>query len=73
MKYRFVILNKSMNVVYTSRFDIYSFAQFKDIMNLKMSEFWKMKCIDENSSFRLIPDIDTQIDLFTQNNNPLIF
>lgn len=72
MKYNFVILNKSMNVVYSSRFTIHSFAQFKDIMNLKMSEFWRIKCMDEDLSFRLIPDIDTQLDLFTQNNNSLI-
>lgn len=73
MKYRFLILNRSMNVIHTSRFEITHFEQLKDKMILQMKVFWRYKYQDDSVSFRLIPDIDNTGDLFTQNNNPLIF
>lgn len=73
MKYRFLVLNRSMNVVHCAKFDIVSFHQLQDKMILLMKVFWRFKYLDDSVSFRLIPDIDKTGDLFDENNNPLIF
>lgn len=73
MQYRFVVLNKSMNVVYSAKLDVFSRDSFMDRMKVQLNAFWRYKCQDLDASFRLIPDVDKTLDLFTQNNEPLIF
>lgn len=73
MKYRFLVLNRSMNVVFCARFDIVSFDQLKDKIILQMKVFWRYKYQDDSVSCRLLPDVDQTGDLFDENNNPLIF
>lgn len=73
MQYRFVVLNKSMNVVYSAKLDVFSRDSFMDRMKVQLNVFWRYKCQDPDASFRVIPDVDKTLDLFTQNNEPLIF
>ena len=73
MQYRCLILNKSMNVVSCSKLKFFSHDDFLEIMKHQLKAFWRYKCQDPDASMRLIPDMDKTLDLFTQNNNPLIF
>ena len=62
-----------MNVVYSANFDVFSRDSFIDRMKVQLNVFWRYKCQDSEASFRLLPDFDKSLDLFTQNNEPQIF
>ena len=73
MKYKLIVLNKSMNVVYSSCFSVHSLNDLRDKLKLHSETFWKLRFKDEDVSMRLLPDDDKSLDFFTSNNNPLIF
>lgn len=73
MKYRCVVLNRSMNPIYKASFEVFEHKSFLDVVKRHLEVYWRLKSQDSDASFRLIPDDDKTLNLFTESNEIPIF
>lgn len=71
MIYRVVILNKSMNPVYGTKFDIVRQEDFLAMSKRWLEAFWRFRSLDKDSSIRIIPAESDAIsqDLFSEGHD----
>ena len=70
MMYRVVILNKSMNVVYSAKFDTCVQADFLQSAKRWLEVFWRYRIKDKDSSIRFMPaEPEQSQDLFSEGRD----
>lgn len=73
MKYRVVILNHSMNPVYSAKFECIRLEDFSVNTRRWLEVFWRYRSKDFNASIRFLPaEPDSQLDLF-QEGRDIVF
>lgn len=61
-----------MNPIHVARVQFVDQRGFTDVIKRHLDVFWRLRAKDTDCSFRIIPDEDKTLDLFTINND-LIF
>lgn len=71
MMYRIVILNKSMNPVYSAKFDISCQKDFLAMSKRWLETFWRYRSLDKDSSIRIMPAESDSVsqDLFSEGHD----
>lgn len=67
MMYRVVVLDHSMNPVFSAKFESVSQKDFLDFARRWLETFWRYRTKDDNASIRFMPaEPDKQLDLFQE-------
>jgi len=71
MMYRVVILNKSMNPVYSTKFDVSRQDDFMAMSKRWLETFWRYRSQDSDCSIRIVPAESDAVsqDLFSEGHD----